>query len=142
MEDIFKKLKCISMIVFISMCFGYFTINVFAIERDAEEIQGTKVVTRYTDVAFISDNYKIEFKNNLYINDTSGYLQNVIVSLNSRGNLPSKYNDPELYRYGKVIVNSFTYKIEAEVYTSLKTDTSPIGEIVEYTVVSEGPLME
>lgn len=142
MEDIFKKLKCISMIVFISMCFGYFTINVFAIERDAEEIQGTKVVTRYTDVAFISDNYKIEFKNNLYINDTSGYLQNVIVSLNSRGNLPSKYNDPELYRYGKVIVNSFTYKIEAEVYTSLKTDTSPIGEIVEYTVVFEGPLME
>lgn len=142
MEDIFKKLKCISMIVFISMCFGYFTINVFAIERDAEEIQGTKVVTRYTDVAFISDNYKIEFKNNLYINDTSGYLQNVIVSLNSRGNLPSKYNDPELYRYGKVIVNSVTYKIEAEVYTSLKTDTSPIGEIVEYTVVSEGPLME
>ncbi|OUQ74276.1 hypothetical protein B5E48_13020 [Massilimicrobiota sp. An105] len=114
-----------------------------AVDTNPVEPQGIKVdyVTQKV-YDFISSKYYLNIKSKLSIDDVSGYLYDVpSIQVSSRGNLPSRYTTPNVYRFVKQRSSSYTVHIDAELYTVDTFDNNMnISDIVSYSVSSTGPL--
>lgn len=144
MEVKMKKIipKLIGLLSFIITC-SILSISIFASDIFSK-IEPFSVMTRYSEskVSMISSSYVITLKNKMSIDDVSGYFYDIpSVTVASRGNLPSRYTTPTVYRFVKNRKSSYTIRVTAELYTVDKDyDNMNISQIVEYNVSSPGPM--